>query len=69
MIEIFDNLSIPIKKEITQFIDNIFNNYELMDCASIIANFSNNCDNEELQDFIDFYFNLKMEQYRNDDDE
>ena len=62
MIELFTELPQEIKNEIRTYIDSILNNFQLLDAANIISEFANNCTNKEEQDFIDFYFNLKLEQ-------
>lgn len=66
MIELFTGLPSDLKIQIQKFIDGILNKYELIEAVKIIADFSNSCSSEEEQDFIDFYFNMKMEQLKNE---
>ena len=68
MIELFAGLPNDLKIQIQKFIDGILNKYDLIEAVKIIANFSNSCSSEEEQDFIDFYFNMKMEQLKNESD-
>lgn len=67
MVELFADLPQEVKIQIQKFIDSAFNYFDIKDAVNIIANFANSCFNEEEQDFIDFYFNLKMEQFNNED--
>lgn len=66
MIELFAGLPSNLKIQIQKFIDGILNKYDLIEAVKIIADFSNSCSSEEEQDFIDFYFNMKMEQLKNE---
>ena len=67
MIELFADLPVVVKEEIAKIIDTAFDTLELRECAELIAEFAKNCSNQEEQDFIDFYFNLKLEQMKNED--
>lgn len=67
MIELFKEIPIEIKDMITKIIDYTFDNFELQQCAEIVAEFANSCTVEEEKNFIDFYFTLKMEQLKNED--
>ena len=66
MIELFASMPNNLKIQIQKFIDGILNKYDLIEAVKIIADFSNSCSSEEEQDFIDFYFNIKMEQLKNE---
>lgn len=61
-IELFVELPQIIKDTIRTYIDSILKDFQLLDAAKIISEFANNCVDEEEQNFIDFYFNLKLEE-------
>lgn len=67
MIELFTDIPIIIKQEIARIIDVAIDTMDLKDCAKLIAAFAKERPDNE-QDFIDFYFHLKMEQLKNEDD-
>lgn len=67
MIELFTDIPIVIKQEIARIIDITVDRMDLKDCAELIAAFAKERPDNE-QDFIDFYFHLKMEQLKNEDD-
>lgn len=63
--EIFTNISDTLKQR-TEFIFNIAlkqNNPQSI--VKILNNFTNTCINEEEKQFVEFYFNLRMEQLLN----
>lgn len=62
MVELFADLNQEIKDVIRTFIDSTLKDFQLLDAAKIISEFANSCNDEEEQDFIDFYFNLKLEE-------
>lgn len=62
MIELFTELHPEVKDGIRTFIDSILKDFQLLDAAKIINEFANSCTDEEEQNFIDFYFNLKLEE-------
>ena len=66
MIELFTDVPVIIKQELAHIIDIAVNSMNLKDCAELIAAFAKERPNNE-QDFIDFYFHLKMEQLKNED--
>ena len=66
MIELFADIPVLAKQLLSNYIDEIFSNYELQECAHHIADLANNCEDKKLQDFIDFYFKLKLEQIKNE---
>lgn len=62
MVELFAELPQMIKDTIRTYIDSVLNDFQLLDAAKIISEFANTCTNQDEQDFIDFYFNLKLEE-------
>ena len=61
-IELFTELSEEVKNEIRNYIDSVLKNFPLLSAAKAIREFANGCIDEEEQNFIDFYFNLKLEE-------
>lgn len=62
MIELFTELPQEIKDGIRMYVDSVLEDFQLLDAAKVISEFANNCIDEEEQNFIDFYFNLKLEE-------
>ena len=61
MVEIFEDIPVAIKQTIAQIIDATFNSMESKAAAKLIMDFSKDMP-DRTRDFVDFYFNLKMEQ-------
>lgn len=61
MVEIFEDIPVAIKQTIAQMIDTCFDSMDLKDAAKVIIDFSKDMP-DKTRDFVDFYFNLKMEQ-------
>lgn len=70
MTELFTNIPTDVKKQHSEFIDFIFLHYDAQSAAKIILEYVKTCIDIDEQEFIDFYFNLKMEQllYENSND-
>ena len=66
MIELFTDIPVIIKQELARIIDIAVDSMDLKDCAELVAAFAKERPDNE-QDFIDFYFHLKMEQLKNED--
>lgn len=62
MTELFTNIPTDVKKQHSEFIDFIFLHYDAQSAAKIILEYVKTCIDIDEQEFIDFYFNLKMEQ-------
>lgn len=65
MIELFTDISPFIKQQLERVINLAIDSMELKECAELIADFAKTRPDRE-QDFIDFYFNLRMEQMKNE---
>lgn len=65
MTELFTNVPVNVKQAITNLIDDWFKNYDIRNCINVINAILESTDNLEESDFIRFYFNLKMEQMQN----
>lgn len=65
MIEIFNNIPDKVKEQ-AEFIFNIAIKYsDISRTIKILNNYINTCINEEEKKFVEFYFNLRMEQLLN----
>lgn len=62
MVELFTELSQEIKDGIRMYVDSILEDFQLLSAAKVISEFANSCNDEEEQNFVDFYFNLKLEE-------
>ena len=67
MVELFTELPQEIKDGIRMYVDSVLKDFQLLDAVKIISEFANACTNQDEQDFIDFYFNLKLEEIRMQD--
>ena len=66
MTEIFENIPEYIKKQTEGIVELALLQKDLMGTISVLKNYRETCSNEEEQEFLDFYFNLKMEQLKNE---
>ena len=66
MKEIFTNISNEIKQGAELVFNGALNTHDPIKMLEILNEYTNACSNEEEQDFIRFYFNLRMEQMFND---
>ena len=67
MIELFPNVPTQIKILTEKWIDLALEQENGLAGAKMIHDFVNSLNNEEEKDFVDFYFQLKMEQLKNED--
>lgn len=67
MIELFTELPQEIKNGIRMYVDSVLEDFQLLDAAKVISEFANSCNDEKEQDFVDFYFNLKLEEMQMND--
>ena len=65
MIELFTDISPFIKQQLERVVNLAIDSMELKEGAALIADFAKTRPDRE-QDFIDFYFNLRMEQMKNE---
>lgn len=66
MEEIFINISNEIKQGAKLVFDAALKTQNPITMIKILDEYTKNCLNEEEQDFVRFYFNLRMEQIFND---
>lgn len=67
MVELFTELPQEIKNGIRMYVDSVLEDFQLLNAAKVISEFANSCNDEEEQDFVDFYFNLKLEEMQMND--
>lgn len=67
MVELFANVSKKVKDEIKFWVDIAMLNPNPMDGAKEILAYQNTLKTEEEKDFVDFYFNMRMLQEREDE--
>ncbi len=65
MIEIFDNIPERTKKQAEFIFDMAMRHSNLPTVVKILDNYTNTCINEEEKEFLNFYFNMRMEQMLN----
>lgn len=68
MIELFNNVSNEVKELISYCVDLAFLQPTPLECASVVNDFRKTCKTEEEKDFLDFYFNLRLELLNNEGD-
>ena len=66
MIEIFENIPAEVKKQTELIVNFIFSYLEPEAGLKFLNNYLTTCQNEEEEEFIRFYFNLRMEQLLNE---
>ena len=69
MIELFQNLAEQSKLMVTTFIDTAMQCIEPLKWPQLISKFANAMPTQQLEDFVDFYFNMKLEQLQNGDND
>lgn len=67
MVELFANVSKKVKDETKFWVDIAMLNPNPMDGAKEILAYQNTLKTEEEKDFVDFYFNMRMLQEREDE--
>ena len=66
MVELFTNIPQPIKRQISQFVDFIIENFQPQQGSKMLADFANSSLTEEEKNFIDFYISYKTERILNE---
>lgn len=66
MIELFSEIPQQIKDAAKFWVDMALQQKNPIDGVKMISEFIKTCSNEEEREFIDFYFNMRMEQLRNE---
>lgn len=68
MIEIFENVPERAKKQAEFIFDMAIRHSSLPTIVKILNDYTNTCIDEEERDFVNFYFNMRMEQMLNGND-
>ena len=66
MIEIFTNIPEEVKRQTELVANFIFSNFKPEAGLKFMESYITSCENEEEKDFIRFYFNMRMEQLLNE---
>lgn len=66
MTEIFENIPEYIKRQTECIVELALHQKDLMSTIGVLKNYRETCSSEEEQDFLDFYFSLRMEQLKNE---
>lgn len=66
MQEIFKQIPDRIKEQAKYWVDLALKQKNPYDAAAMVAEYANSCFNEEEKDFVDFYFNLRLEELLNE---
>ena len=69
MVEIFANISNTKKEEMQKIADMALLLSNPVSIANILANYTKACCNEEEQEFADFYFNMRLEELKENNDD
>ena len=69
MIEIFNNISQKTKEQVRFWVNVALTKENPMDAAKVISNFSKTLKTEEEQNFLDFYFNMRLLQLKEDEEQ
>lgn len=65
MIEIFENIPQDVKDRTKFIFDMAIRNQKLPEMVKLLNEYTENCINEEEKEFVQFYFNLRMENLLN----
>ena len=68
MTEIFSNIS-KEQKEKAEFIFNIASKKDLISTLITLNDYTNSCPTEEEREFVEFYFNMRLEQLKNENND
>ena len=69
MKEIFNNISQKAKEQVRFWVNVALTKENPMDAAKVISNFSKTLKTEEEQNFLDFYFNMRLLQLKEDEEQ
>lgn len=65
MVEIFANIPERVKEQAKFWMDFSLN-YPPLEALKMLKDYSNSCIDPEEKDFVDFYFNLRWEELKNE---
>ena len=65
MTELFTNIPENVKKQTEMFVDLTFKNEDPFEIVNVLNEYTENCQNEEEKEFVQFYINMKLEEMKN----
>ena len=65
MTELFTNLPESVKRKTEQFVDMTLAQDDPFDIVNILNEYTENCQNEEEREFVQFYINMRLEEMKN----
>lgn len=65
MIEIFNNIPKEVRDNAKFWFEVALSQTDAKDTIRMLSEYRNSCENEEEQEFVDFYFNMRFEQLMN----
>ena len=66
MIEIFEDISQEIKDQASFVFEMALLQPNLLSAVNVLKNYTNTCRNEREKEFVEFYFNMRMENLLNE---
>ena len=66
MIELFTNVPDYVKELAKYWVDLALQQKNLFEGVKMVSEFANSCLTEEDREFVDFYFKLRLEQLKNE---
>lgn len=66
MVEIFSNIPEQVKQGAELIFNAALKTHDAIQMTTMLNDYVNNCIDEEEREFINFYFNLRMEQMLNE---
>lgn len=66
MIEIYGDIPQKVRDQAKFWADMALNQPNLYDGAKMMSEYANSCESEEEKEFVDFYFRLRLEQFKNE---
>lgn len=65
MIEIFEDISEQARQRAKFMFEMALRQPTLLETVKVLENYTRNCPTEREQEFVEFYFNMKLEQLKN----
>lgn len=65
MTELFTNIPESVKERTKMFVDLTLKNEDPFEIVNILNEYTENCQNEEEKEFVQFYINMKLEEMKN----
>lgn len=66
MIEIFEDIPQEIKDQVSFVFEMALLQPDLPSAVNVLKNYTNTCRNEREKEFVEFYFNMRMENLLNE---